>query len=247
MVRILTLFTCVSIVVSAGCRRAVPLPKGPPVPGDPIEVIQALEALRVKLDFDNYDRITRASFVGTDITDEDLKLLIGLKHIDQLNLIGTDISDRGLRYLGQVKGVRYMFLNKTNITQEGVWLLEKDIPETTLITAFWDRNEADPKEPPKVAEYPEDLKDKTKPVHVHPVTVASADKPRKEKPKEDTKPKDGNEKPGGTSKPPAKDKNKASAKPALSRRIPEHPNPQAANSHYRDLPQDRAKCENFAF
>jgi hypothetical protein len=202
MTRLLSLTICASMLVSAGCRRAVPMPEEPPETGDPFEVIHALEVLRVKLDFDAYDHITKAGFVGTDITDEDLKLLIGLKHIDQLNLIGTDITDRGLRYLGQVRGVRYMFLNKTNITQEGVWRLEKDIPETKLITAYWDQGDADPKEPPKVYEYAEDLKDKRKPVYVHPVTIKPDKEEGPKKPTDDKKPKDNETKPDDDGKKP---------------------------------------------
>ena len=206
----LLIIICVSVLASASCRRAVPMPKDPQVTADPYEVIEALEALRVKLDFDGVYHITRAGFVGTDIKDNDLKLLIGLKHIDQLNLIGTNITDRGLRYLGQVKGVRYMFLDKTNITQEGVWQLEQDIPETTLITAYWDRGEADPKEPPKVHEYAEDLKDQSKPLHVHPMTIERIDEPEDEEapkvPADDALPKDGEKKPADGSKQPTEDK-----------------------------------------
>jgi len=194
MMRPSLIVICASLLLVAGCRRAVPTQEEPAETGDPYEVIHALEVLRVKLDFDAYDHITKASFVGTDITDKDLKLLIGLKHIDQLNLIGTDITDEGLRYLGQVKGVRYMFLDKTNITRKGVWQLEKDIPETTLITAYWDRGEADPKEPPKVYEYEEDLKDKRKPKHVHPVTIKPVEKPTEKAPA-DKLPKDSGKKP----------------------------------------------------
>ncbi len=60
------------------------------------------------------------SFTGTQVTDEGLKGLAGLKSLQVLYLAGTQVTDAGLKELAMLKSLQVLDLYKTQVTDAGL-------------------------------------------------------------------------------------------------------------------------------
>jgi len=69
---------------------------------------------------------------GTDVTDEGLRLLRGLDHLEWLRLRETRITDRGMAYLGRLNSLKYLDLSGCDVTDNGVKEL-KHLPSLKLL------------------------------------------------------------------------------------------------------------------
>ena len=72
------------------------------------------------------------SLIGTNVTDDQLKLLVGLKNLRSLRLNQTAVTDAGLKHLGQMKSLKYLCLGGVDATPEGVKQLKRDLPGLQL-------------------------------------------------------------------------------------------------------------------
>ena len=59
------------------------------------------------------------SLGGTDVQDDDLKYLAGLKSLQDLGLGNTAITDQGLPYLLDLSGLEQLNVAGTTVTPEG--------------------------------------------------------------------------------------------------------------------------------
>ena len=60
------------------------------------------------------------SLGGTDVQDEDLKYLTGLKSLEELSLSNTAITDQGLEPLLDIPSLKRLYVAGTEATPEGV-------------------------------------------------------------------------------------------------------------------------------
>jgi Leucine-rich repeat (LRR) protein len=79
------------------------------------------------------------SLSRTDSTDADLKELIGLKDLHELDLIHTQVTDAGLKELSGLKNLRSLLLQGTKVTDAGLKELSglKNL-QTTSVTKVTD-------------------------------------------------------------------------------------------------------------
>lgn len=57
---------------------------------------------------------------GSQVGDEELKLLLDLRSVDHLNLSATKVTDAGMETLTRVRGLTSIDLSQTSITDQGV-------------------------------------------------------------------------------------------------------------------------------
>jgi hypothetical protein len=69
---------------------------------------------------------------GTNITDEGLKRLSGLRKLSRLNLSDTAISDTGLRHLEGITSLKKLDLKGTRVTQAGIAQLQRALPRAEV-------------------------------------------------------------------------------------------------------------------
>ncbi len=62
------------------------------------------------------------------ITDAGLKHLQGLEYLEYLNLYGTEVTDEGIQQLAGLKNLRKLYLWQTEVTEAGVKTLNEQIP-----------------------------------------------------------------------------------------------------------------------
>jgi len=60
----------------------------------------------------------------TDVTDEDLEWLKGLRYVDSVELRNTNITDVGVRHMAQISALIQLGLESTKITDEGLASLD---------------------------------------------------------------------------------------------------------------------------
>jgi hypothetical protein len=60
----------------------------------------------------------------TDVTDDDLEVLRGLRYLDSVKLRNTNITDVGVRHMAQISALIQLDLENTKITDEGSASLE---------------------------------------------------------------------------------------------------------------------------
>ena len=74
----------------------------------------------------SYDRFTfyGLDFSGTNLRDDDLKVLAEIEHVKELNLSNTRISDDGLRHLANMEFLCRLDLGGTQVTDQGIAQLE---------------------------------------------------------------------------------------------------------------------------
>jgi hypothetical protein len=77
-------------------------------------------------------RLESLSLIGTNVTDDQLKLLVGLKNLQSLRLNQTAVGDAGLKHVGQIKSLKYVCLGGVDATPEGVKQLKSDLPGLQL-------------------------------------------------------------------------------------------------------------------
>ena len=68
---------------------------------------------------------TRFPFVGSGITDEDLKRLAGLNNVRLLDLSGNPVGDAGLEQIAKLEKLEWLLLYETKITSAGLAHLSK--------------------------------------------------------------------------------------------------------------------------
>jgi hypothetical protein len=73
-----------------------------------------LENLRI------FNRAKRVDLTGSDVTDEQLRAISGLKHIEYLSLCEAPITDAGLVHLSEVPRLVELHLDYTGITDAGL-------------------------------------------------------------------------------------------------------------------------------
>jgi internalin A len=82
--------------------------------------------------------VTTVYLSGKKVTDADLKVLAGLKHLDkmqnlmQLHLYQTNVSDEGLKELAGLKSLWVLSVGKTKVTQAGAEKLKKELPSISI-------------------------------------------------------------------------------------------------------------------
>jgi hypothetical protein len=72
------------------------------------------------------------SLIATNVTDDQLKILAGLKSLRSLRLNQTVVSDAGLKHIGRMKSLKYLCLGGVDATPEGVKQLKRDLPGLQL-------------------------------------------------------------------------------------------------------------------
>jgi hypothetical protein len=77
-------------------------------------------------------KLESLSLGGTNVTDDQLKLLVELKNLRSLRLNQTAVGDAGLKHIGQMKSLRYLCLGGVVATPEGVKQLKRDLSDLQL-------------------------------------------------------------------------------------------------------------------
>ena len=77
-------------------------------------------------------KLESLSLIATNVTDAQLKLLVGLKSLRSLRLNQTAIGDAGLKRIGQIKSLKYLCLGGVDATPEGVAQLKRYVPGLQL-------------------------------------------------------------------------------------------------------------------
>jgi len=62
------------------------------------------------------------------VTDQHLKHVAGLKHLEVLDLSSTQGTDRGLKELAGMKGLRWLNVSTADVTAAGIAALQKELP-----------------------------------------------------------------------------------------------------------------------
>ncbi len=75
-----------------------------------------------------YNDVAVLEMGNPDVTDETLKMLIGLPKLKELTLTDTPITDAGLATLAKLPALESLRLQRTKITKEGVTTLLADPP-----------------------------------------------------------------------------------------------------------------------
>ena len=70
-------------------------------------------------------RVTMVDFLGTKVTDADLRHLKGLTNLKRVGLNETQVTDAGLEHLSPLPNLRGLWLAKTNVTDEGLVFLKE--------------------------------------------------------------------------------------------------------------------------
>jgi hypothetical protein len=72
----------------------------------------------------------------SNVTDEGIKKLQGLKRLESLNIVWTPITDRGLAYLEEMTSLRFVTLSPSKqLTSIGIASLQNAIPGIRVFTA----------------------------------------------------------------------------------------------------------------
>ncbi|MBN1912004.1 MAG: hypothetical protein JW818_19940 [Pirellulales bacterium] len=73
---------------------------------------------------------------GSQVTDDDLQLLLLVPELRNLDLDGTAVTDMGLHHVINLKKLRFIGLCETNVTQEGFHALQQSMPSLATNRAF---------------------------------------------------------------------------------------------------------------
>ncbi len=95
---------------------------------DPAEAIAKIQALGGEVDRDNSQPgkpVISINLSGTNVKDDDLRLLAGLSSLRELYLIGTNITDAGLKWLVDLQKLEELRVGNTKITDAGLKDLAK--------------------------------------------------------------------------------------------------------------------------
>ena len=83
---------------------------------------------------------------GTQVTDEGLKKVEGLKGLETLDISNTDITDKGLKHLEKLPNLRDLRIGDTKVTNEGLADLVASLPRLDVLNVAGDPK---PQEPEK--------------------------------------------------------------------------------------------------
>lgn len=77
-------------------------------------------------------KLESLSLIATNVTDDQLRLLVGLKSLRSLRLNQTATGDAGLKHIGQIKSLKSLCLGGVDATPDGVAQLKSDLPGLQL-------------------------------------------------------------------------------------------------------------------
>ncbi len=117
-------------------QRTVELVRLPKDAGD--------EALAYVAELKRPESLKMLNLAGTQVTDEGLKSVEGLKGLETLDLSDTNISDAGLKHLEKLPSLRDLRIGNTNVTNEGLADLVASVPSLDVLNVAGDPK---PKEP----------------------------------------------------------------------------------------------------
>jgi hypothetical protein len=81
------------------------------------------EWLRKRLPHDFLARVTQVFLAKSEVTDDDLRILARLPHLNHLELQDTKVSDNGIKYLAALTKLETLHLNCTACTDTGLMSL----------------------------------------------------------------------------------------------------------------------------
>lgn len=90
---------------------------------------------RTNLDKDMFFQVADIDFgcAGGRMSDDDVRLLPGLRHLRALNLTShREVTDRSVAPLAKMKWLLHLSIRRTSITAEGAAKLQKALPETAI-------------------------------------------------------------------------------------------------------------------
>lgn len=87
---------------------------------DDAAIVDAIEAIGAKLKRDGNGNITTVDFRGTEVGDDDLKSLAGLKKLSSLQLNDTAITDAALAHVGTLTTLTNLDLRGCEVTDDGI-------------------------------------------------------------------------------------------------------------------------------
>jgi len=94
------------------------------------------EWLQDKIVYDDwlswFKRVELVELASTEIGNDNLKHLSGLKNLFWLDLADTKISDEGLSHLSSLTHLSFLFLYNTQVTDEGVKKLQRALPDCKI-------------------------------------------------------------------------------------------------------------------
>ena len=82
-----------------------------------------------------FDRVVRVDLRNTKLTNNGLKHLSVLKHLQLLSLRDTEVNDNGLKHLGMLKELHVLMIGGTRITDDGIKTLQQTLPDCEI---YWD-------------------------------------------------------------------------------------------------------------
>ncbi|MGB0762108.1 MAG: hypothetical protein ACPGPS_21345, partial [Rubripirellula sp.] len=91
-----------------------------PVVSDPVEAVNAIEAVTKKIRRDSNGAIIDVDFRGLEIKDSDLLALVELPKLRAVRLGGTAVTDEGLGTVGQISSLEDLDLRDCGISDDGL-------------------------------------------------------------------------------------------------------------------------------
>ena len=101
----------------------IPLPPEPPDSED--RAVEELEKIGAKVERNKNGNVSAVSFVDIKIEDGHLQLLEPLPFLSKLDLDGTNVTDEGLARLSGLRHLRQLILYDTKVTGSGLIALEE--------------------------------------------------------------------------------------------------------------------------
>jgi Leucine-rich repeat (LRR) protein len=78
------------------------------------------------------ENLTRLHLENNPITDDGLKVIEGLPHLESLNLYGTKVTANALESLKTLPSLKKVFLWQTNVTAEEAVQLQEALPNVEV-------------------------------------------------------------------------------------------------------------------
>ncbi len=117
-------------------QRTVELVRLPKSAGD--------QALSYVAELSKPEALRMLNLAGTQVTDEGLKYLEGLKGLETLDISDTNITDEGLKHLEKLSSLRDLRIGDTKVTNEGLADLVAGLPSLDVLNVAGNPK---PKEP----------------------------------------------------------------------------------------------------
>ena len=75
-----------------------------------------------------FRNLTRLHLNHTRVSDDGLKQLVSLQHLEYLNLYGTAVTDAGLQSLARLPKLRTLYVWQTAVSESGLERLKTALP-----------------------------------------------------------------------------------------------------------------------